>query len=88
MRVPAAFHWLFEYINEEPNKEEYGLLNMNVTMLSLVHMLYWRNLTTLSIMKPISTPQIFGYLSLRIALAAQAQIRIKLLACVKNIVCE
>ena len=88
MRVPAAFHWLFEYINEEPNKEEYGLLNRNVTMLSLVHMLYWRNLTALSIMKPISTPQIFGYLSVRIALAAQAQIRIKLLACVKNIVCE
>ena len=77
-----------ENATEEPNIEEYGLLNVIVTMLLLVQMLYWKNSTALSIMKPISTPQIFGYLSVRIALAAQAQIRIKLLACVKNIVCE
>ena len=62
------------------------MLNIIVTMLSLVHMLYWRNLTALSIMKPISTPQIFGYLSVRIAFAAQEHIRTMLLACVKNIV--
>ena len=88
MQLIIALCWFLECANKEPNNVEYGLLNMIVTMLLLVHMLYWKNSTALSIMKPISTPQIFGYLSVRIAFAAQAQIRTKLLACVKNIVCE
>ena len=86
MRLVATLCWLFEFVTGEPNIEEYGLLNVIVTMLLLVQMLYWKNSTALSIMKPISIPQIFGYLSVRIAFAAQEHIRTMLLACVKNIV--
>ena len=75
-------------VTTERNKGRNRILNVIVTECFLVLMLYWKNSTALSMIRPISIPQIFGYLSVRITFATQAQVIMMLLACVKNIVCE
>ena len=75
-------------ITIEQNKRGNKILNVVVTKWLLVLMLYWKNSTALSMIRPISIPQIFGYLSVRITFATQAQVTMMLFACVKNIVCE
>ena len=88
MLLVATLCLLSCVVTMEQNKRGNRVLDVIVTKWLLVLMLYWKNSTALSMIRPISIPQIFGYLSVRITFAIQAQVMIMLLACVRNIICE